>query len=114
MAVDVATVRAPDPGEALAKTNPVPLKSPECAFPGHPFAGALPNDLAVVLGELMPYRSTLEGVVVESTFNWYWLVDGLMEAGYRLLDYTDLEPFTNDWLQRRGRHHSTVGRVPLP
>jgi transposase len=22
------------------------------------------------------------GVVVESTFNWYWLVDGLMEAGY--------------------------------
>ncbi len=31
----------------------------------------LPNDLEVVLGELMPYRSTLEGVVVESTFNWY-------------------------------------------
>jgi transposase len=23
-------------------------------------------------------------VVVESTFNWYWLVDGLMEAGYRV------------------------------
>jgi len=22
--------------------------------------------------------------VVESTYNWYWLVDGLMEAGYRL------------------------------
>ncbi len=44
----------------------------------------LPNDLEVVLGELMPYRSTLKGVVVESTFNWYWLVDGLMEAGYRV------------------------------
>jgi transposase len=24
----------------------------------------------------------IEGVVVESTFNWYWLVDGLREAGY--------------------------------
>jgi transposase len=23
-------------------------------------------------------------VVVESTYNWYWLVDGLMEAGYRV------------------------------
>jgi transposase len=24
------------------------------------------------------------GFVVESTYNWYWLVDGLMEAGYRV------------------------------
>ena len=24
------------------------------------------------------------GVVVESTFNWYWLVDGLMDHGYRV------------------------------
>jgi transposase len=24
------------------------------------------------------------GVVVESTFNWYWLVDGLMDNGYRV------------------------------
>jgi transposase len=23
-------------------------------------------------------------VVVESTYNWYWLVDGFMDAGYRL------------------------------
>jgi transposase len=25
----------------------------------------------------------MKGVVVESTSNWYWLVDGLMDAGYR-------------------------------
>ena len=25
---------------------------------------------------------TIEGVVVESTYNWYWLVDGLMADGY--------------------------------
>src|SRR4029453_870094 len=30
------------------------------------------------------YHREIEGVVVESTSNWYWLVDGLMEAGYRV------------------------------
>ena len=44
----------------------------------------LPNDLELVLAELEPYRDAIEGIVVESTYNWYWLVDGLMEAGYRL------------------------------
>lgn len=44
----------------------------------------LANDLATVLGVLEAYRSVVVGVVVESTFNWYWLVDGLMEAGYRV------------------------------
>jgi transposase len=44
----------------------------------------LPNDLAEVLKALNPYRKDLEGLVVESTFNWYWLVDGLMESGYRV------------------------------
>ena len=44
----------------------------------------LPNELAGILLALAPYQSELEGVVVESTFNWYWLVDGLMGAGYRV------------------------------
>lgn len=42
----------------------------------------LPNDLPTVLRELAPYRDQLAGVAVESTFNWYWLVDGLLEDGY--------------------------------
>lgn len=42
----------------------------------------VPNDLPTILKLLEPHRETLAGVVVESTFNWYWLVDGLMEAGY--------------------------------
>ena len=46
------------------------------------YRGRLPNDLQVVLGELAPYCEAIEGLVVESTYNWYWLVDGLMEAGY--------------------------------
>ncbi len=42
----------------------------------------LRNDLATVVTALAPFRDTLHGVVVESTYNWYWLVDGLMDAGY--------------------------------
>jgi len=44
----------------------------------------LANDLALILKELSVYRSELEGIVVESTYNWYWLVDGLMEQGYKV------------------------------
>jgi transposase len=44
----------------------------------------VPNELATVLGLLEPYRAELAGVVVESTYNWYWLVDGLQAAGYRV------------------------------
>jgi len=42
----------------------------------------LPNELNRVLELLAPHRDELAGVVVESTYNWYWLVDGLMAAGY--------------------------------
>jgi transposase len=44
----------------------------------------LPNDLSLIAQQLSTYRGSLEGIVVESTYNWYWLVDGLMERGYRL------------------------------
>jgi len=44
----------------------------------------LPNQPDVILAELEPYRNELVGVVVESTFNWYWLVDLLMKEGYRM------------------------------
>ena len=44
----------------------------------------LPIDLATILEQLAPYHADIEGLVVESTYNWYWLVDGLMEAGYRV------------------------------
>src|SRR5919201_3010338 len=44
----------------------------------------LPNDLTTILGQLAPYHTELQGLVVESTYNWYWLVDGLMEASYRV------------------------------
>jgi len=46
------------------------------------FQKKLPNDLETVLKVLKPYRKDMEGIAVESTFNWYWLVDGLIEEGY--------------------------------
>ena len=48
------------------------------------------NDLETILRVLEPHREALAGVAVESTFNWYWLVDGLMDAGHRV-------HLTNTW-----------------
>jgi transposase len=42
----------------------------------------VPNELAKVLALLEPFRDDLVSVAVESTFNWYWLVDGLRDAGF--------------------------------
>jgi len=42
------------------------------------------NDLLEILACLLPFRERLQGLVVESTYNWYWLVDGLMEAGFKV------------------------------
>jgi transposase len=46
------------------------------------FEKRLPNDLNTIVERLQPYKQELLACVVESTFNWYWLVDGLMDAGY--------------------------------
>ena len=44
----------------------------------------LPNDTGKILNALAPYKNDLKGVVVESTYNWYWLVDALQEEGYKV------------------------------
>jgi transposase len=46
------------------------------------FKKRVPNHLEQILQTLNPFRDQIKGFVVESTFNWYWLVDGLMDAGY--------------------------------
>jgi transposase len=48
------------------------------------FRQRLRNDLQLILAALEPFAEQLVGAAVESTFNWYWLVDGLMAAGYRV------------------------------
>jgi transposase len=44
----------------------------------------LENRLETVLAFLKPFQPSISGVVVESTYNWYWLVDGLQDHGYRV------------------------------
>ena len=41
----------------------------------------LPNEITKIVGFLARWKDELAGVVVESTYNWYWLVDGLQDAG---------------------------------
>jgi len=44
----------------------------------------LPNDLSLIAEQLATYRDSIQGIVVESTYNWYWLVDGLMDEGHKV------------------------------
>jgi transposase len=46
------------------------------------FEKKLPCDLESVLQALKPFQKRLEKIAVESTYNWYWLVDGLQDHGY--------------------------------
>jgi transposase len=69
---------------------------------------------------LDPFKDSLKGVVVESMFNWYWLVDGLQEHGYPVhlanpsaiqqyegLKHTD-DPWDSVWLA----HMYRLGILP--
>jgi len=42
------------------------------------------NDPDLILRFWEPYKPDLAGIVVESTYNWYWLVDLLQDNGYRV------------------------------
>ena len=80
----------------------------------------LPNKLETVVSALEPYKDSLQSVVVESTYNWYWLVDGLQEQGlpvvlanpsainqYEGLKYTD-DRSDSYWLA----HLARLGILP--
>jgi len=47
------------------------------------FQKRIANEMEAVLFYLEPYHGEIVGLAVESTYNWYWLVDGLMDAGYK-------------------------------
>jgi len=42
------------------------------------------NNLKEILKFLVPFKNQIKGIVVESTYNWYWLVDGLIDNEYKL------------------------------
>jgi len=72
----------------------------------------LRNDRAEILPALAPSQGVLQGVVGESTYNWYWLVDGLLAAGQRvqlantaaIQQYAGLK-YTDDHSDARGLAH---------
>ena len=45
----------------------------------------LPCDLESILQLLKPYKKRIATIAVESTYNWYWLVDGLQDHGYHVV-----------------------------
>ena len=48
------------------------------------FKKRMANNLDVIIPALEPFQQDLHGIVVESTYNWYWLVDGLQDHGYTI------------------------------
>jgi transposase len=72
----------------------------------------LPNDLDTIIEALGLYQSELAACVVESTYNWYWLVDGLMAADFAvqlahtsaLPEYSGLK-YSNDFSDARQLAH---------
>jgi transposase len=82
------------------------------------FEKRLPNALATIVGALKPFHADLVGCVVESTYNWYWLVDGLTDAGFPVrLAHTGAVPqyagikYTND--QSDARHLAHLLRLGI-
>lgn len=76
------------------------------------FEQRIANDLDLILERLKPYQDKLFACVVESTYNWYWLVDGLQAAGYevRLANTNAMRQYdgikhTNDFTDARYLAH---------
>uniref|UniRef100_A6VRY9 Transposase IS116/IS110/IS902 family protein n=1 Tax=Marinomonas sp. (strain MWYL1) TaxID=400668 RepID=A6VRY9_MARMS len=42
------------------------------------------NNLDATIELLAPFKKQIKAVAIESTFNWYWLVDGLIEKDYQV------------------------------
>ena len=49
----------------------------------HVLGKRLSNDLDKVLKELEPFKEKIHSVAIESTYNWYWLADGLTRNGFK-------------------------------
>ncbi|MGZ9709235.1 IS110 family transposase [Glaciimonas sp. GNP009] len=82
------------------------------------YSRRLPNNLTDICAALSPYRQELFGVVVESTFNWYWLVDGLIDAGHSVHLANTVAIKQYDGLKYRGdesdaRHLAHILRLGL-
>ncbi|MCX5791945.1 MAG: IS110 family transposase [Elusimicrobia bacterium] len=64
-----------------------------------------PNELPVILAQLAPYKKKIQAIAVESTYNWYWLVDGLMKEGYTVKLVNTAAVTVYDGLKYTGDEH---------
>jgi len=48
------------------------------------FETKLGNHAELTIRALLKYKKRLKAIAVESTFNWYWLVDAILEAGFKV------------------------------
>ena len=71
------------------------------------------NDLEVTLPLLSSYKNKIKAVAVESTFNWYWLVGGLMENGYEVMLVNTAAVKQYDGLKHSGGHQDAFHLVHL-
>jgi hypothetical protein len=74
------------------------------------FDKRLKNEMSAVLSALAPFKERITAVAVESTFNWYWLVDGLEDAGYavRLVNTSAVQQYEAQ-VQRRSARRVLAG-----
>src|SRR5258707_13706414 len=74
----------------------------------------LRNELAKICQLLGPYKANLK-IVVESTFNWYWLIDGLQAEGFDVvLAHTlGLYLITGAKVNADGRDASSLAKLLL-
>ncbi len=84
------------------------------------YAKRLPNRLDTIQSALQPFRKSLAGIVVESTYNWDWLVDGLQSAGFKvhlanpsaIKQYEGLKHTDDQWDSFRLAHMLQLGILP--
>jgi transposase len=84
------------------------------------FKKKLPNCPKTILAALKPFKKKLVGIVVESTFNWYWLVDTLNEHGYKthlanpaaIKQYEGLKHTDDEWDAFWLAHMLRLGILP--
>lgn len=74
----------------------------------------LANDPAQIVSLLAPYRKQIAGIAVESTYNWYWLADLLMGAGYKvhLANPTAIQQYTG--LKHADDQHDAFWLAEMP
>ncbi|MES2673639.1 MAG: IS110 family transposase [Pseudomonadota bacterium] len=78
------------------------------------------NDAELVIAKLLPYRKKLKAIAVESTYNWYWLVDALMSSGFvvqlvntaKAIQYSGLKRTDNRYDAFHLAHLMRLGILP--